>query len=283
MMMKKDFAVSLPKKIERTEQILARCTLCERNCKVNRLGGEIGYCGVGARFRIFGAHTHMAEEPELIPSGTLFLAGCTMRCLYCQNAPSSTTPQDGTEWTEERVARWMEEKEKEGCKNINFVGGEPTPYLYNILKALQLTESALPVIWNSNSYYSEETSRLLKGVVNLYLLDFRYFSDKCAVRLSDADNYSRIAKRNILAAAKDSKVIIRVLVMPAHIQCDALPILKWIRENLGPGARVNIMAQYQPAWRARQHHEVHRTLTKEEYSDVLAYAKKIGLTNIVGS
>ncbi|MBI5468994.1 MAG: radical SAM protein, partial [Deltaproteobacteria bacterium] len=180
---------ALDRKIKEVEDILKCCELCTRRCGVNRLSGELGFCGVGIRPRIFGAHTHMGEEDELIPSATVFFAGCTMRCAYCQNAPGSVTPALGDEWTEEEVARWIEEEWKEGCRNVNFVGGEPTPYLYSILRSLKACKADIPVVWNSNSYYSEKTAEILKGVVDIYLLDFRYFDERCAVRLSSAPRY----------------------------------------------------------------------------------------------
>jgi len=271
----------LDRKIKEVEEVLKCCELCTRRCGVNRLAGELGFCGVGIRPRIFGAHTHMGEEDELIPSATIFFAGCTMRCAYCQNAPDSITPGLGGEWTEEEVARWIEEEWKEGCRNVNFVGGEPTPYLYSILRSLRACRADIPVVWNSNSYYSEKTTEILKGVVDIYLLDFRYFDERCAVRLSSAPRYPEVAKRNFLEAAGDSELLIRLLVIPEHTECDAKPILKWLRETLGPWPRLNIMGQYFPTWNADLFPEINRRLKREEYRDVVDYAREIGLTNFI--
>ncbi len=271
----------LDEKIEKVKEILKNCQLCERRCRVNRLGGEFGFCQTGLRFKIFGAHTHLGEEAELIPSATLFMAGCTMRCVYCQNAPQSINPELGEPWTEKQAAEFIETKFREGCKNVNFVGGDPTPYLYNILKCLNLCKVNIPVVWNSNTYYSEETASILKELVDIYLLDFRYFSDKCALKFSSAPNYLHTLKRNLLLVAKDSELLIRVLVLPGHINCDAKPILKWIRDNLNENVRVNIMRQYYPAWHAYKFSEVNRRLTLREYNKVVSYAKKIGLKNII--
>ena len=271
----------LNEKINQVARILKSCELCERRCHVNRMNGGLGFCGVGTKFNIFGAHTHLGEEDELVPSATLFMAGCTMRCVYCQNAPQSISPELGEPWTEKQATEFIEEKFKQGCRNVNFVGGEPTPYLYNILKCLKLCKVNIPVVWNSNSYYSDKTAAILKDLVDIYLLDFRYFKDECAQKLSSVFNYSAIAKRNLSLAAKDSEVLIRVLVLPNHTGCCAKPILKWIKDNLGAEARVNIMRQYYPTWHAYEFPEINRRLTLQEYEEVVSYAKKIGLKNFI--
>ncbi len=271
----------LDKKIEQTRNILENCELCGRKCKVNRIKGEFGICRASLKWRIFGAHTHLGEEDELIPSATLFMSGCNMRCAYCQNAPDSIIPELGEIWTEKQAAKWIEQKFKEGCKNVNFVGGSPTPYLYNILKCLKLCNAPIPVVWNSNSFYSKKTANILKDIVDIYLLDFRYFNDTCAVKLSATPNYISQVKRNFLIAAKDSELLVRLLVLPNHIECDAKPILKWVKDNLGEWTRVNIMGQYRPLWKAAKFSEINSALTADEYIEVINYAKKIGLKNII--
>lgn len=271
----------LNRKIKQAEEILGSCELCERKCKVNRLNGELGFCKAGLNWKIFGAHEHFGEEFELIPSGTIFSAGCTMRCCYCQNAPESITPNLGIDWSEKEVAWWIEEKWKAGCKNINFVGGDPTPYISSILKSLKLCKAPVPVIWNSNAYYSEKTAQILKDLIDIYLLDFRYFNDRCALKLSSTPNYIKTLKRNFLLARKDSELLIRILVIPNHINCCAKPILKWIKANLGENTRVNILKQYYPTWQANKFPEINRKLTPSEYKEVINYAKELGLKNII--
>ena len=271
----------LKKKTEQAKKILEKCEFCERRCGVNRVEGETGFCGIGNVPRVFGAHAHFGEEPELIPSATLFFSGCTMRCVYCQNAPESVDYDSGIIWNSRRIAEWIEQMESFGCKNVNFVGGDPTPNLPWILEALSLTRAKIPVVWNSNSYYSEKTAALLKGIVDVYLLDFRYFDERCAVRLSSAPNYPDVAKRNFLTANKDSELLIRILVMPNHIECDAKPIIRWIRDKLGPGVRTNILAQYRPCWHASKYKDINEPLSISDHQKVVDYAKKIGMSNLV--
>ncbi|MCX8190121.1 MAG: radical SAM protein [Candidatus Diapherotrites archaeon] len=270
----------LSKKIKEAEYSLQSCELCERKCRANRAKEELGYCGCDTKAKIFGAFAHYGEEPELVPSATLFFSGCTMHCVYCQNAPDSVTPSMGELWNERKIATWIESMHNSGCKNVNFVGGDPTPYVYNILKALSYCKAKTPVVWNSNAYYSKKTADLLKGIVDVYLLDFRYFNDECALKYSKAPNYVEAAKRNFLDAYNDAEVLVRLLVMPSHIECCAKPILDWLAKNLSKDVRINILNQYWPAYKAHNYNEINRRLDHKEICEVLNYAKKIGLKNL---
>lgn len=263
------------------KEILKSCEFCERKCGVNRLKGEKGFCKAGIKWKIFGAHAHYGEEAELVPSGTIFQAACSMRCVYCQNAPESINPELGFDWTIEDCVKWIEKIRRENIRNLNLVGGSPTPWLFNILNLLNSININIPIIWNSNAYYSEKVAKLLDGIIDVYLLDFRYFSEECAIKLSSAPNYPKAAKRNHLFALKAGELLIRILVMPTHLECDAKPILKWIKENLGEWVRVNILAQYRPCWKAFSYEGINRALRYEEWLEVVSYAKKIGLKNLV--
>ncbi len=268
-------------KVAIADKIMESCIFCERRCKINRKAGKLGFCKVGTEWKIFGAHPHFGEESELVPSATIFQAGCTLRCVYCQNAPHSIDPELGVAYKVGDVKNWIERMFDTGMRNINFVGGSPTPYTYHILKVLNLTEKNIAIIWNSNSYYSKETAELLKGVIDVYLLDFRYYNNKCGEKLSMVKNYREVAARNHIQAFGDSELLVRVLVMPGHLDCDAKPILKWLREKLGENLRLNILGQYWPAWKASNYKELNRRLKIEEYKEIMNYAKKLGFKNLV--
>lgn len=268
----------LQKTISKAKTIMQKCEFCERKCKVNRLKGELGFCRAIKDWNIMGAHTHMGEEVELIPSATIFLSGCTMRCCYCQNAPESIDPDLGEIWKEKEVRDWIDLKYKKGCINVNFV--TPDCYVWNILKVLKSVTSPIPVVWNSSSYYSKKTAMLIKDFVDVYLLDFRYFNNKCAKKLSQAPKYVEAAKRNFLIAKENGELLIRVLILPNHIECCIKPILKWIKVNLGENIRVNILSKYYPTWNADKVSKINRGLKLKEYKTVVTYAKKIGLKNL---
>lgn len=266
----------LAKRVKEADEALENCELCERKCKVNRKKGERGICGVGSAPHVFGSHTHWGEEEELIPSATLFFSGCTLRCIYCQNAPQSVNYESGDLWQINDIVKWINQKAKQGCRNINFVGGDPTPDIPFILHALSKVKVNIPIVFNSNAYYSEIAANLIKDVVDVYLSDFRYFDESCAVQLSSAPNYPETAKRNHKLAEKHGELMIRLLVIPGHIECDAKPILYWIKQNL-KNYRLNILAQYWPAHKAYKFPEISRRLTISEYNDVISYAREIGL------
>lgn len=223
----------------------------------------------------------MGEEPELVPSGTIFTMGCTIKCLHCQNWSISQWYEPPNNKTPHQLAGMVEELVREGCRNANLVGGEPTPWLGQWLEAFREVEVNVAVVWNSNSYYSEETAQLLEGFADVYLLDFKYGRETCAIKLSDAPRYLEACRRNHLYALRSGELIIRMLILPGHVECCSKPILQWIAEELGGWVRVNIMDQYRPEWRAHEVPELRRRLTSDEYGEVVRYAKELGLTNLV--
>jgi putative pyruvate formate lyase activating enzyme len=181
----------------------------------------------------------------------------------------------------EKLARSIKLLRERGCRNVNLVGGEPTPWLHQWLEAFRYFEVNVPVVWNSNSYYSEETAKLLSGFADVYLLDFKYGNDKCASRISDAPNYWNVCKRNHIQAKRYGELIIRVLVLPEHNECCTKPILEWIAKKLGTEIRLNLMDQYRPEWRAHEIPELRRRLTRSEFSEAVQIAKSVGLTNLI--
>lgn len=189
--------------------------------------------------------------------------------------------ESGEVYTPERLALAVERLRKNGCRNANLVGGEPTPWLEQWLKTFKYVNVNVPVVWNSNSYYSEETAKLLAGFVDVYLLDFKYGPFDCAKRISDAPNYWEVCTRNHLYGGKYGELIIRVLVLPNHLECCTKNILKWIAENLGGNTRTNIMFQYRPEWRAYEVPELRRRLTAREMERAIELAKEAGLTNFI--
>jgi len=268
-------------KIEIANRIVQSCRFCTRQCGVNRLTTGLGYCGCGNTMTVSSIFAHMGEEPELVPSGTIFTMGCTMRCRHCQNWTISQWQEDGTEVKPEELAREIEKLRQGGCRNANLVGGEPTPWLWRWLETFRYVGVNVPIVWNSNSYYSAETATLLAGFVDVYLLDFKYGSGDCAEKISDAPNYWEVCTRNHLEARKNGELIIRVLVLPGHLDCCTKPILNWIAANLGAETRVNLMFQYRPEWRANEIPELSRRLSRDEIGRAFLLAKEAGLKNFI--
>jgi putative pyruvate formate lyase activating enzyme len=139
----------------------------------------------------------------------------------------------------------------------------------------------VPVVWNSNAYYSDATRKLLAGFVDLYLLDFKYGNDKCATRISEAPNYWKTCTTNHMHAKRFGELLVRILVLPSHLDCCVKPILEWINKEIGPSTRTNIMFQYRPEWRAHEIPELRRRLTTEEKRKATELARKAGLVNFI--
>ena len=269
----------LDTKIKNAFSFLKNCELCERKCYVNRLNSKLGFCRVGSKMKISSYFDHHGEEYFFVPSFTIFFMSCTFSCQFCQNWTISQRIEEGEFIEEEEMARIIDKNSH--CKNLNLVGGEPTPQLPFILKTLKFVKSGIPVVWNSNFYMSEKSMGLLKNMVDVYLPDFKYGNDKCALRLSKVPNYVKIIKRNHLLAFKDSEMVIRHLVLPNHIECCSKPILDFIKDNFKDNVIINIMDQYNPQYNAYKYDDINRNLSEEEFNEVVMYAKKLKLNFIV--
>jgi len=272
-------SANLEKKIQRANRILQACQLCERKCRANRNSGELGWCKIPNKLITSSAFQHCGEEPFFVPSFTVFFWSCTFSCQYCQNWTISQRIEPGQVIEPEILAKEID-AHAPVCRNVNFVGGEPTPYLPFILKTLKLLKGNIPVIWNSNFYMSEQSMDLLKGVVDVYLSDWKYWSNKCALRLSKVPRYLEVVKRNHTLAAKDAELVIRHLVLPGHFNCCTKPILEHVAEYFGQKVIVNIMDQYQPAWRAFKFKEIARPLSPKQFRQAIELAKKLNLNFI---
>jgi len=280
----KFWKANLDKLIEEVREIMKSCELCERKCKVNRLKGEIGHCKVPNKMLISSEFLHFGEEPFFVPSHTIFLMGCTMHCQFCQNYTISQWLEKGYEIFPEILALKIEERKMQGSKNVNFVGGEPTPYLLFILQTLKELKNLkvnLPIIWNSNFYMSEKTMNILNQIIDVFLSDFKYGNNRCAKDISLVENYFDIISRNHLLAK--GEIVIRHLILPNHIKCCSFPILEWISNNLGKKCIVNLMDQYYPCYnilKKEKFRSLRRRITLKEFEEVKKRAEELNLIYI---
>jgi len=257
-------------KIEIARRIFNDCVFCERRCRVDRRK-NVGFCRTKDS-RIASEFLHMGEESVLIPSYTIFFSGCTFSCVFCQNWDISQNIC-GLTVNPKTMADFIIKRKTEGAKNVNWVGGDPTSNILYILQVLKECNLNIAQTWNSNMYCSTETMKLLDGIIDLYLTDFKYGNDNCAKRLSGVDNYTEIVRRNHKIASSNGDLIIRHLVLPNHIKCCSEPILDWISKNVTKSA-VNVMAQYHPEYKAYDYEDIARPLSGEEYLNVRNYAEK---------
>ncbi len=265
-------------KFEIAKRMLEKCEFCERKCNVDRTKGNTGFCGLTDKSFLSSEFIHTGEEASIIPSHTFFFMGCNFYCIYCQNWQISRRKEGGTE-VDGRMLAELAEKRNKVSRNINLVGGDPIPNLHTILDMLRFSKINKPIIWNSNMYMSEKTIRLLDGVIDVYLADFKYGNDECAKKLSKVDNYWKTTTRNFLLACKQAEVLIRHLVLPDHLECCTKPIMKWVGENLGNKIRMNIMGQYHPEFEAFISKGMERRVTREEMERAYELARKNGLNN----
>ncbi len=262
-------------------RILQQCYFCERRCNIDR-ANRIGYCQVTNTSYISSAFLHTGEEAPLVPSGTIFFSGCNFRCAHCQNHDISCNPKNGSIVSSTQVAAIANDLASQGAKNINYVGGDPTPHLHTILASLKHQQFNITQLWNSNMFLSEEALDLLIDIIDFWLPDLKYFSDRCAERISDVKHYTSIVTRNIKTAYTEGtkEMIICVLVLPNHLQCCVLPLLDWISENT-PEALVNIMAQYRPMWQVLRQPKIFEDITsrvsQEEMQQAYNHAERLGL------
>ncbi len=273
---------------------LAKCEICPFRCKVNRLSGQVGRCGCGDKIRVAKYQLHYFEEPCISGksgSGTVFFSNCNFKCIFCQNYKISQEGK-GNEVTIEELANIFLKLQQEGANNINLV--TPTMYAYQIIEAIKIARVKglnLPIIYNSNGYENVETLRDLRGYVDVYLPDLKYYADELAIKYSKAPNYFKIATKAILEMINQvglpefdengmikKGVIIRHLVLPGHIQ-NSKHILKWLKENVEGNAYVSVMAQYFPTYKAKEDEYLNRKLTRKEYSEIEQYLYLLDIQN----
>ena len=256
------------------------CTLCPRQCGVNREAGETGFCAAPATALVAKTMLHKWEEPVLAGSGgsgAIFFGGCTLGCKYCQNRPISARPV-GKPADSADLRRMMEELIGQGAENIDLV--TPTHYLPTVLPALE-PKLPVPVVYNCGGYERSETLRALEGKVDIYLPDLKYADDGLALALSGAKDYFRVAAEAIREMVRQTGpvvwdgekitrgVIVRHLILPGHVE-NSLKVLDWLGETFAPGEiLVSLMRQYTPMGGLSA--PLDRHVTDEEYDAVLSW------------
>lgn len=272
--------------------LLSSCNICPRKCGINRLASA-GTCGADWRIKINRWQLHNWEEPVISGkngSGTIFFSGCNLNCVFCQNHIISQGLA-GTYYTPDDLARIMLELQDMNAHNINLV--TPTHFTIQAIEALEKAIHkglSIPVVWNSSGYEEPETLRMLNGLVDVYMPDFKYFDPLMSAKYSGAGDYPEKAKNSIIEMFSQaghiilkngvavSGVMIRLLVLPENINSIEL-ILKWIYENLGNETWISLMGQYYPAHRSREFPEISRCITAQEYDFTLSLMDKYGFEN----
>ena len=261
-------------------KLLRRCGLCEWNCKVDRYNGRRGVCGLGREAYVASAFLHYGEEAPLVPSGTIFFSGCSLKCVFCQNWDISQRAGEGIEVSPELLADIAIRLGNNGARNINYVGGNPDQNIHVIIDSLRHMDIWIPILWNSNMYMTVNALELLLDIVDIWLPDFKWWVEEHAFRYSRIKRYREVVSRNLkIVYDYGSDIIIRHLVMPGHVECCTIPILDWIAENT-PNVLVNIMDQYRPEYKAsydERFRDIARRITIGEYRKATEHARKLNI------
>lgn len=265
-------------RVAEARECMRACMLCERRCGVDRMEDERGFCGLGREAYVFNELLHFGEELELIPSHAIYLTGCSLRCRFCMTGAHVEPPgvTRGVRLDPVRFGALMRRRRAEGAKNVNFLGGEPSVSLLAALELLREGPRDLPVVWNSNLYYSDRAADLLSGVVDVYLADWKFGNDACAARLADAEGYSARIVRNLERAHASGRLVVRHLVMPGHLACCSEPVLRALARDF-PGAPLSLLDPYVPLHRAAEVPGMARSSTVEESRAVRDLAAELDL------
>lgn len=275
-------------------EITKDCTLCPRECHVNRENKKRGYCGMDSRIYAARAALHMWEEPCISGekgSGAVFFSGCGLRCIFCQNREIAIG-KDGKEISVEKLGEIFLNLEKQGTANINLVTG--AHYVPQIREALSIAKEkglSVPVVYNSSGYEKVETLKLLKGYVDVYLPDFKYMEASLAEAFSNAPDYPERAKEAIEEMVRqtgkcvfneegylEKGTIVRHLILPGHT-VNSKKVLDYLHNTYGNKIFISIMNQYTPVYEQKVYKELNRKVTEREYKKVLDHALEIGVEN----
>lgn len=270
------------------------CLLCPRKCGINRRTGQTGVCGVSSEIKVARAALHYWEEPCISGkrgSGAVFFSGCSLHCVFCQNREISDG-KEGKVISKERLSDIFMELAGKGANNINLV--TPGQYIPDIVWAVNDAKSRgmkLPIIYNTSGYENVTELKLLEGIVDVYLPDFKYMDSTLSARYSRAKDYPSVAKQALSEMVRQQPdvviddatgliqkgVIVRQLLLPGHVN-DAKAVLKYLYDTYHDHVYISMMSQFTPI-ALKDYPEINRTVTRREYERLVDYALKIGITN----
>jgi len=293
----------LKRRVSKTAELLSKCTLCPRNCRVDRYAGELGACGISADAIVSSYGPHYGEESVLVGrygSGTVFFTGCNLACTFCQNYDTSQL-RHGRKVSAEQLAEAMLDLQNERCHNINLVS--PTHQVPQILAALEFACEGglrLPIVYNCGGYESVETLRLLDGIIDIYMPDVKYGANESGMRYSGVPDYwdrARDALREMYRQVGDLVVrkiacddggtaevavrglLVRHLVTPGRV-AHTREVMRYIAEEISSDTYLNVMGQYRPVYGASEFAEINRQITIHEYREAVEIALQVGLRRL---
>jgi len=255
---------------------LVNCQLCHHHCGVNRLAGERGPCHAGSQTRFFSAQTEVGDELDLLPCYNIALSGCDLRCDFCITGENSWNPNAGEPFDAREIAARACEALAAGARSVMLLGGEPTIHLPATLEFAAAMPDTAILVWKTNAHCSRQSRELLHGMFNVWVADFKFGNDGCAERLAGIKDYLNPVTQNLLWANRTSRLIVRHLLMPGHLDCCWAPIAAWLSALL-PEVEVSLRAAFWPAWHSYRHSELRKTVSVAELEAAHAIAQDRGI------
>jgi putative pyruvate formate lyase activating enzyme len=265
-----------PERLALADEHLLCCTLCEHRCGANRRVGERGPCKAGCEARVFRHRIEYGEEPELVPSHLFYLSGCDLRCCFCIAESNAFDPGAGTLLTADLLAGAVAWGRQRGARNIQWVGGEPNIHLPAIIRAMAACDNLPPVVWKSDFYGTPAAFELLNGIVDVYVADFKFGNDDCALHLAKVERYVDTIARNLVIATHRGDLIVRHLLLPGHFDCCFRPIVEHVAREL-PGVKFSLRDGYLPRWQSRHYGDLAHPLDAETALRARDHAASRGL------
>lgn len=259
--------------------LLRRCTLCAHQCEANRLAGQRGPCRAGVTTRFFSAQIEAGEERELVPSYNIALSGCDMRCAFCITGESSWNPLAGSDFEPVRAAIHAAQALHRGAKCVLLLGGEPTVHLPAALEFAAAMPPEALLVWKTNGHGSQDARDLLDRIFDVWVVDLKFGNDLCAQRLSGINGYSEAVRMNLAWAASHTRLIVRHLLMPGHLDCCWKPVAQWLATEL-PGVKVSLRTGFWPTTRSSRHPELTTGVTEDQAKHAILWGERLGLNLI---
>ena len=216
------------------------------------------------------------DELELIPAFAIALSGCDLRCDFCITGAESWNARAGQLFEPEGLARRARNALAAGARTVMILGGEPTIHLPTVLEIVAVMPETAKLVWKTNAHGSAQAREWLDGLFDVWVADYKFGNDACAVRLAKVGDYSRIARENLLWAASHSELIVRHLLMPGHLDCCWRPVAEWLAVEL-PGVKINLRSAFWLAWHAGRHAELRHTVSHDESEQAFELARNLGL------
>lgn len=285
----------IEKRAEELFECLSSCSICPRKCNVNRQKGVTGFCRVKDLPFVSSFNAHFGEESVLVGafgSGTIFFTSCNMNCVFCQNYEISQL-MEGEVVSFEELANIMLRLQDLGCHNINLVS--PTHQVPMIVKSIAIAVKnglKIPIVYNTNAYDSVKTLKLLEGIVDIYMPDAKYSSNRISKKYSNTDDYFIVMKEAIKEMHRqvgdlivnsqevaERGLLVRHLVLPGNLS-GTEEVMEFLSKEISKDTFINIMDQYYPCYKAYSYPEISRRITREEFLEAISTARKWGLRRL---